>query len=145
MPKALSEAITVTTSYPKRLRELLASLSPELKPDGFVFVAVTQKSHDLSKLDPIAWFHEDEGTSAIIPEENAEEFDFETIFRCIKLGVDSKLNDVGLTAAVSNALANAGISANVVAALRHDYIFVPESHAEQAVEVLKKLSKQSDQ
>ena len=109
---------------------VLASLSPELKPDGFVFVNITQKSDDLSKLDPIAWFHEDEGTSAIIPEENAEEFDFEHVsFDVSSSGSIRSSMMSGLPQRFSNALANVGISANVVAALRHDYIFVPESHA----------------
>ena len=130
-------------SSSKRLRDLLVSLSPQIRPGTFVFVSFPHGSQQLTKLDPIGWFQEDEGISAIVPEEQACDIEFETIFRCIKLGVDSKLDDVGLTAAVSTALADAGISANVVAALQHDYIFVPKAKAEQAIAVLMELSKHS--
>ena len=44
---------------------------------------------------------------------------------------------VGLTAAFSTALGNAGISANVVAAYYHDHIFVPTDKAEKALNVLQ--------
>ena len=116
-------------SSSKRLRDLLVSLSPQIRPGTFVFVSFPHGSQQLTKLDPIGWFQEDDRISAIVPEEQARDIEFETIFRCIKLGVDSKLDDVGLTAAVSTALADAGISANVVAALQHDYIFVPKAKA----------------
>ena len=130
-------------SSPKRLRDLLVSLSPEIRPGAFVFISVPQGSQQLSEFDPIGWFQEDEGISAIVPEEQARNIEFDTVFRCIKLGVHSTLDDVGLTATVSTALANAGISANVVAALHHDYIFVPKAKTEQALSVLKSLTKKA--
>jgi hypothetical protein len=59
----------------------------------------------------------------------------------ITLTVHSSLEAVGLTAAVSKALTNVGISCNVVAAYYHDHIFVPIKDAQQAMEVLETLSK----
>ena len=50
-------------------------------------------------------------------------------FAWITLGVESPLTAVGLTAAVSTALAEAGIACNVVAAMRHDHVFVPFDRA----------------
>ena len=59
--------------------------------------------------------------------------------RWIVLRVNSALEGVGLTAAVSSALAEAGIACNVVAAARHDHVFVPEDRAEVALALLTKL------
>ena len=52
----------------------------------------------------------------------------------------SALDAVGLTAAFSTALAVAGISANVIAGLHHDHVFVGTGQGERAVEVLRALS-----
>jgi hypothetical protein len=46
---------------------------------------------------------------------------------------------VGLTAAVSNRLAEAGISANMIAAYFHDHIFVSSAQADLALNVLLEL------
>ena len=55
----------------------------------------------------------------------------------ITLNVHSALEAVGLTAAVSQALALAGISCNVVAAYHHDHLFVPVSEARRALHILQ--------
>jgi hypothetical protein len=47
---------------------------------------------------------------------------------------------VGLTAALSSALADVGVSANIVAALRHDHIFVPWDLREEAMHCLQSLA-----
>ena len=62
------------------------------------------------------------------------------VAKWITLNVHSSLEAVGLTAAFSNALAEAGISCNVVAAYYHDHIFVAKADADKAMEVLRKLS-----
>jgi hypothetical protein len=51
--------------------------------------------------------------------------------------VHSDLEAVGFLAAVSAALAGAGIPCNAVAALYHDHLFVAEADAERALEVLR--------
>jgi len=53
--------------------------------------------------------------------------------------VASDLNDVGLTAAVAAALADAGIACNVVAAVHHDHLFVPVEAADAALATLRAL------
>lgn len=50
---------------------------------------------------------------------------------------------MGLTAAVSRALADAGLSCNVVAGFHHDHLFVPYEDAEHAVEILRRLAQDS--
>ena len=58
----------------------------------------------------------------------------------ISLGVHSSLDAVGLTAELSQVLARAGISANIVAALHHDHIFVPWDRREDALRALQSLA-----
>ena len=58
----------------------------------------------------------------------------------ITLDVHSSLEAVGLTAAVSAALAEENISCNVVAAYYHDHLFVPVADAERAMETLMRLT-----
>ena len=58
----------------------------------------------------------------------------------ITLNIHSSLEAVGLTAAVSQALASEAISANVVAGFYHDHIFVPQIAGQRAVACLTLLS-----
>ena len=114
------------------LSRLLRSLDPILQPGEFAFRSLT---HDAEPpAEAVAWFREAEGTSTIVPATVESER-----FAWISLGVESSLTCVGLTAAVATALARAGIACNVVAAARHDHLFVPVNRATEAVEVLKRL------
>ena len=89
----------------------------------------------------LATFREDEGLSLILPFEAARAAGLDGLqpMTCITLGVYSALDGVGLTAAVSTALAEAGIACNMVAAFHHDHAFVPEADAERAMAVLGDL------
>ena len=58
----------------------------------------------------------------------------------ITLRVHSALDAVGLTAAVSTALAGAGISCNVIAGYHHDHLLVPADRAADALEALSGLA-----
>ena len=53
----------------------------------------------------------------------------------------SSLQAVGLTAAVADALADAGIACNAVAAYYHDHLFVPLDRADEASDILRRLSR----
>ena len=83
--------------------------------------------------DAFALIREDEGLTAIRAHPEGE-------WARISLEVHSSLSAVGLTAALSRALAEADISANIVAGLRHDHLFVPWNRHEEAVVRLKALS-----
>ena len=48
---------------------------------------------------------------------------------------------MGLTAAVSQALAEAGISCNMFAGVHHDHLFVPVDEAARALAVLRELQR----
>ena len=126
------------------LAQMIAKLEPILQPEIYVFC--TQPSpldfEQLSRLSPFATVQEPEGLSLVLTRSTAETFglSFQGTFRCLRLDVHSSLEAVGLTAAVSTALAKNGISANMIAGAFHDHILVPEADASRALAVLEALS-----
>ncbi len=124
------------------INELLGSMQPALVDESFVFCTVKGQLADYIALDPIAMFRESEGLTLVLSQAAADQagLDYEGVFRQIALTVHSSLEAVGLTAAVSTALSDQNISANVIAAYYHDHVFVPNAQAEQALSALKALS-----
>lgn len=120
------------------LSMLLGSLQPVLQPGCWVYCSVPLDV-ELGDLEPLALFREAEGLSVIVGEDEALARGWPRLFRAawLTLEVDSALHAVGLTAAVATALSEAGISCNVVAAARHDHLFVPFEEGERALAVLK--------
>ena len=57
----------------------------------------------------------------------------------LTLRVHSALDAVGLTAAVSRALADAGIACNVLAGFHHDHLLVPAARRADAIAALHAL------
>ncbi|MCX2722446.1 ACT domain-containing protein [Roseibium salinum] len=125
------------------LATLISNMRPMLDPQPYVFCTFASKTvQELADYDPIGLFAETEGLTAILGVERARELGLAEAewFRRITLAVHSSLNAVGLTAAISAALSDHGISANVVAAFFHDHVFVPEERAEEALQVLRSLT-----
>lgn len=122
-----------------KLHELLAQLEPvrQVKTYAYCILQIDQTV----PASTIGWFREAEGMTIILPVNDAIGQGLQIVFQAawITLTVHSALEAVGLTAAVSTALAQAGISCNMVAAVHHDHLFVPINQAEQAMEVLKQL------
>ncbi len=120
---------------------LLRSLKLVLH-DGVVAFCTVEDSRELAPLNAIATFHEVEQLTVVVAEGSAVAHGLTPIFRAawITLTVPSDLNAVGLTAAVSTALAKAGISCNVIAAVHHDQVFVQVDRADEAMRVLRELS-----
>ncbi|MGK0408299.1 MAG: hypothetical protein ACJASB_000444 [Shewanella psychromarinicola] len=125
------------------LTALLASMSPVLLDDEYVFCSVQGQYGDYQTLSPLATFRESEGLTLVLTKAAAIEggLSFESVFKGITLTVHSSLDAVGLTAAVANKLTEKGISANVIAAYYHDHIFVQTEKAALAIEALNELSK----
>jgi uncharacterized protein len=98
---------------------------------------------DIAAFEPVATFREAEGISVIVEEQRARDGALPVSFRAawITLDVHSDLNAVGLTAAVAGALADAGISCNVVAAALHDHLFVPIDLCSRAMRILQELQR----
>lgn len=90
----------------------------------------------------VAMVREAEGVTLVLPVADADRagLAYDGAFQWITLRVHSALDAVGLTAAFSTALAVAGLSANVIAGLRHDHVFVPAGRGSDALAVLRALS-----
>jgi uncharacterized protein len=119
---------------------LLTQMRPELKSGRYAFVALPfGVSVDPSHI--VASVREPEGLSLIMAEQTALDLGLPVAFTAawITLTVHSDLAAVGLTSAFSRALADAGISCNVVAGVYHDHLFVPVEQAQQAMGALEAL------
>ena len=109
------------------MTRLLAALDPQLSPERYHFSATPDPT---LRDGDFAIIREAEGLTAIRPDPSGE-------WARISLGVHSSLDAVGLTAALSSRLAEAGISANVVAALYHDHFFVQWDRRDEALACLR--------
>jgi hypothetical protein len=124
------------------LGKLISTMQPVLGEPEYVFASLDRDSPiTVTALAPLGMFYEKEGLTVIVLKSTADilGITYQGVYQCITLKVHSSLEAVGLTAAVSCALANEGISANVVAAYYHDHIFVPVAKANQALSCLLKL------
>lgn len=125
----------------KDLGKLLRTMKPELQRGDYVFCLVK----DLSTVPPaeaVLMFKENEGITVIVSKELADKLglSYSFVAAWIILTVHSSLEAVGLTAAFSKALAENGISCNVVAAFYHDHLFVRQKDSAKAMEILNGLS-----
>jgi len=125
----------------KDLDKLLKTMKPKHNLGDYVFCTVKEIPSNSSS-DIIMLFKEEEGHTIILQKETADKLQlpYSFIATWITLTVHSSLEAVGLTAAFSNALANAGISCNVVAAFYHDHIFIDKKDAVKAMEILNGFS-----
>ena len=124
------------------LKQLLASLEPVQRAGEFVFAVVD----DVARLEVVAaeaTVSEDEGLTALLRREQADRLGiaYDYVAAWITLRVHSALDAVGLTAAISTALADAGLSCNVIAGYHHDHLLVPADRAAEAITVLSALSR----
>ncbi|MFA6328864.1 MAG: ACT domain-containing protein [Candidatus Micrarchaeia archaeon] len=90
-------------------------------------------------------FREEEGISVIFSKEilphvqQLTEKKIQGPFALITFRAQTSLNDDGITAVFSAALARAKIPANVFAGYHHDHVLVPYEKREAALSALKKL------
>ncbi|WP_062206231.1 ACT domain-containing protein [Demequina salsinemoris] len=117
------------------LELLLVGMNPRLNEGCYVWATVPLIPMGVT---PVATIVEDEGLSIVIDLATATNLrlDHEFPSAWITLEVHSSLDAVGLTAAFSTALADAGIACNVVAGAKHDHLFVPYDMRHRALEVL---------
>jgi len=124
------------------LNHLLRTLAPVLQEGVYAFACLPPGT-GLAGLAPLATFQEDEGLTVVLREEAALARAVPILFRAawITLTVQSDLQAVGLTAAVSQALAAAGISCNMLAGAHHDHLFVPVEEGPRALALLRELQR----
>lgn len=125
------------------LAALLRGLTPDLDSSDYVYVT-TKSEHQMALFQQhaIGMFIEKEGVTYILPVDIADRLcvDYSTTFAKITCTIHSSLEAVGLTSAISAALAEIGVSANVVAAYYHDHIFVPSKDKQKALNALRSIS-----
>jgi hypothetical protein len=121
--------------------KLIRSVKPVLNNGEFVFCSFAEVG-DINLNETVCFFREKEGVSVILPKKVADErqLKYSFIASWITLMVHSSLEAVGLTAAVSKALADENISCNVVAGYYHDHIFVARKDTERAIRILEAVS-----
>jgi hypothetical protein len=124
------------------LTRLLASLEPVQRAGTFVFALIDDEAL-LEAVAPDATVREDEGLAVVLRREQADQLGiaYDYVAAWITLRVHSALDAVGLTAAVSTALADADLSCNVIAGYHHDHLLVPADRAPDALAVLSDLSR----
>jgi hypothetical protein len=122
------------------LDRLLSTMSPVLNDGAYVFTIVDTGIP--AGLSPVVTVREKEGLTLVLGKEEADSagLEYDYVAAWITLEVHSALDAVGLTAAVSSVLKDAGISCNVVAGFTHDHLFVPADKAQQALAALGTLS-----
>jgi len=122
-----------------QLNELIASMRPRLDPEVYVWATAPRVPDGV---EPVATLREAEGVTVVLTAAEAKRWGLENTFPSarITLEVHSALDAVGLTAAFASALAEVGISANVIAGYHHDHIFVPFDRAADAMAALERLA-----
>ena len=134
----MSDRAPTERSEDTRLTELLAGLDARRRPGSYTLLEADPRFDD----DEIeALLREDEGVSVVVSVDAAARLGKDVSFRAawLTLGVASDVTDVGLTAAVSSALARASIPCNVLAGLHHDHLLVPDDEATRALAILDQL------
>jgi len=123
------------------LERLLGGMRPELNPGRFVFTTV-EDALVPPGVTPVVTVAEPEGLTLVALQSEADGagLRYDYVAGWITLRIHSALAAVGLTAAVSHVLAEAGVSCNVVAGFHHDHLFVPHERAAEAVALLTSLA-----
>ena len=120
------------------LDKVLGQLSVRQRPGRWCLVSNVQVPAEATVAATIV---EDEGTTTVLLVADAERLGIrpEFVAAWLTLEVRSDLGAVGLTAAVSSALAAADIPGNVLAGYHHDHVLVPVDQAEKSIALLEAL------
>ncbi len=120
------------------LDRLLADMRPRIRDGEFVFVSLPQPPDHPCE----AMVRESEGVTCVVTRRVADDagWAYDFVAGWITLEVHSALAAVGLTAAVSRALTDQGISCNVIAGFFHDHLLVPFDRVDDALAALTALS-----
>ncbi|GAA4829450.1 ACT domain-containing protein [Actinomycetospora corticicola] len=121
------------------LAQMLATLDVVVRDGTFVYATVPAGHPATARAHAVVV--EDEGVTLVLRSTDAEEFDVSATFDAawLTLTVHSALEAVGLTAAFSRTLGDAGIPCNVLAGFHHDHLLVPVDHRDRALAVLRAL------
>ena len=125
------------------LGRMLSTLRIERLDEPVTVVAIDESTEQPIGLGDgvLALVTEVEGTTGVVTVDEAERRGWPVGFRAawLTVAVHSSLEAVGLTAALSTALADRGIPCNVLAGFHHDHLLVPLDRADDALEALDRL------
>jgi len=127
------------------LKTLLGSMKPRVIEGEYVFCTISPLQYTELRIKPLCVFYEEEGVTLIVKKNLAERnsLPYSNIWTLITLTVHSDLAAIGFLAAITDKLAKAGISVNVVSAYYHDHLFVPIEKTDIVMQLLLALSKSS--
>ena len=119
---------------------MLRTLTVSVRPARYTFVTVDEPVALGRGIEAV--LTEAEGTTVVatVDEARRRGWPIDFVAAWVMLDVHSALDAVGLTAALSAALAEDGISANVLAGYFHDHILVPADRVDDAVACLTGLA-----
>lgn len=123
------------------LDRILAGFSVSRRPGTYVYVEASWDTFDPADVEAVV--REAEGITFVVAREVAEaagvdEGGFAAAW--LTVDVETALEGVGLTAAMSRVLAEAGIPCNVLAGFHHDHLLVPADAADAALSALGSLA-----
>ena len=123
---------------------MIRSMDPQVVPGTYVFATVDQHESVPDGVNVFSTVWETEGLSVVVASEDANRFGLANPVELgwITLTVNSSLEGVGLTAAVSAVLAEHEIACNVVAGHHHDHLLVAANRVSDAVALLAELAAQ---
>ena len=123
----------------KDLSLLLQQMQPKLDQKTFYFCVFQDLNSDIIS-KALGIFREQEGITIILAEDDVpEDVPLSGPQARISLMVESDLTAIGFLVTISNILAKANISINVISGFYHDYLFVPLDLADQAMDCLQRL------
>jgi hypothetical protein len=124
--------------------EMIRGMNPQVVPGVFVFATIAPDERVSDGLTVYSTVRETEGLSVVIAREDAGRLDLVDPVELgwITLTVNSSLEGVGLTAAVSAVLAEHEIACNVIAGHHHDHLLVPVERVDEAMRLLIELASQ---
>lgn len=130
---------TKRDAHADELADVVRRLSPKVRSGAFVVVSLPSRSD----VPVEAIIHEDDAVTHVVARDvaKAEGWAYDFVAGWITLGVETDLALVGLTAIVATALAERGISCNILAGHRHDHLLVPLDRLDDALLVLARLSR----
>lgn len=119
------------------LAAVLATLTISRRDDAVAVCAVDEPPD----APVLAMVEEPGGTTVVVALSDAERLGLTVGLAAVWLTVDVRtaLDGVGVTAALSRALADADVACNVLAGFHHDHLLVPAADADRAIAVLEAL------
>lgn len=138
---------TINNLGETNLTQLIRSMQPSVADQCFIFCTLPESAAIPLIPQTLGFFREAEGVTLILEKEVAlaHQIQFRGEWAKVTLTVHSSLEAVGFLAAISQPLATAGISTNVISAFFHDHLLVQWDRREKAVEILNQLAQTAAQ